>query len=78
MFYLFILQICYRSRGLATTPGPAAQGGETRATQGGGYDVEIDDVHKPPGFVTGCSGDLIGLAQGDFMPHILLNKSKFL
>ena len=34
----------------------------------------MDDevVHKPPGFVTGCSGDLIGLAQGDFIPHILL------
>ena len=34
----------------------------------------MDDevVHKPPGFVTGRSGDLIGLAQGDFIPHILL------
>ena len=34
----------------------------------------MDDevVDKPPGFVTGRSGDLIGLAQGDFIPHILL------
>jgi len=33
--------------------------------------VENKVAHKPPGFVTGCSGDLIGLAQGDFIPHIL-------
>ena len=34
----------------------------------------MDDevIHKPPGFVTGCSGDLIGLAQGGFIPHVLL------
>ena len=33
--------ICYKSRGLAAAPGPAAQGGKTRATQGDGYDAVV-------------------------------------
>ena len=34
--------------------------------------MENEVVHKPSGFVKGCSGDLTGLAQGGFIPHILL------
>ena len=50
--------ICYKSRGLAAAPGPAAQGGETRATQGDGYDV-VELGERLRGISLGSSGDTI-------------------
>ena len=50
--------ICYKSRGLAAAPGPAAQGGETRATQGDGYEV-VALGERLRGISLGSSGDPI-------------------
>ena len=53
-----IYELCYKSRGLAAAPGPAAQGGETRATQGDGYEV-VALGERLRGISLGSSGDPI-------------------